>query len=253
MDTSEVPVPSGATAVIWDGMGPAGAPLPDGTYAYEIVPRDAAGNVGQALVRQVVVSTMLALVKSSAAVFDPATPGATRRTATFSFTLARPASVSVTVADVAGRIVRTLGTGTQMASGPQAVPWDGTSDAGTPVPPGTYTATVRASDGIGTATQTAIVGVGPFRVAVSPAAATRGKVLVITIWTALPLAAAPKLRVTQPGIGAWDATLTSINATTWRLRTTVPTGGHAGALKVRVTGGAPGGPAAAYDVAVPLR
>ena len=253
VDASEVAVASGAGAVIWDGRGPAGAPLPDGTYAYEVVPRDGAGNVGRALVRQVVVSTMLAAVKSTAAVFDPTTPGATRLATAFSFTLARPATVSVTVADAAGHLVRTLASATPMGAGPQAVPWDAASDAGAPVPPGTYTATVRATDGVGTATQTAVVGVGPFRVAVSPATAVRGKVIVITIWTALPLATPPTLTVTQPGNGAWDATLTAINATTWRLRTIVPTGGHAGTLSVHVAGIAPGGAAATYDVAVPLR
>jgi flagellar hook assembly protein FlgD len=253
VDAGEVATGSGASAVIWDGRGPAGVPLPDGAYTYEIVPRDAAGNVGRALVRQVVVATMLAAVKSTAAVFDPTTPGAARSATAFAFTLARPASVTVTVADPAGHLVRTLASATPLGAGPQSVPWDATSDAGAQVPPGTYTATITASDGLGTAMQAVVVGVGPFRVAVSPATATRGKVLVITIWTALPLTAPPTLRVTQPGVGAWDATLTPINASTWRLRTTVPTGGRAGTLSVRVAGAAPGGATATYAVAVPLR
>jgi flagellar hook assembly protein FlgD len=253
VDASEVSVESGAGAVIWDGHGAGEAPIPDGTYTYEILPRDTAGNVGPALVRQVLVSTMLAAVRSSAAVFDPATPGATRTAAAFSFTLARPATVSVTVADAAGHVVRTITSAASMGVGPRAVPWDGAADAGAPVAPGTYTATVRADDGITSATQTAVVGVGPFRVAVSPVAAARGKVLIITIWTALPLAAPPDLTVTQPGIGAWDATVVPLNATTWRLRTTVPTGGHAGKLKIHVVGTVPGGAAATYDVSVSLR
>ena len=253
VDTSDVSVGSGAGAVIWDGRGAAGVPIPDGAYTYEIAPRDAAGNVGHALVRQVVVSTMLAGMRSSAAVFDPITPGATRRATIFSFTLARPAAASVTVADASGRVIRTIAAAGPLTAGPQAIPWDGTSDAGMPVTPGTYTATVLADDGVTSATQAAVVGVGPFRVAVSPVTAVRGKVVVITIWTAIPLLAPPDLTVTQPGIGAWDATLAPINATTWRLRTTVPTGGRAGMIGIHVAGSVPGGTAATYDVAVPLR
>ncbi len=249
VDTSDVPVPAGAGAVIWDGRGPVGAPIPDGSYTYAIVPRDAGGNLGRAVTRQVTVSTTLASVRTSAAVFDPATPGATRRDATLSFTLTRPATVTWTAVDAAGRTVRTFAAAQPMAAGPQSITWDGLSDAGAAVAPGTYTVTVRADDGATSPAQAVVVGVGPFRVAVSPVAPTRGKVVVITVWTALPLTAPPDVTVTQPGIGAWDAALTPLNATTWRLRTTIPTGGHAGRISLHVAGGV----GATYDVALPLR
>ncbi|MFQ6098793.1 MAG: FlgD immunoglobulin-like domain containing protein, partial [Armatimonadota bacterium] len=65
------------------------------------------------------------------------------------FDLDASASVSVEVINVAGRRVRRLAADRTMAAGRATLTWDGRSDAGTPVPRGTYLlrAVARSADG----------------------------------------------------------------------------------------------------------
>ena len=62
-----------------------------------------------------------------------------------------PLHMSATVADSTGALVRTLASGDGRARDHWR--WDGTSDAGSLVPPGVYTATVAATAGVGGAAQ----------------------------------------------------------------------------------------------------
>jgi hypothetical protein len=75
-----------------------------------------------------------------------------RRAAGFipiSFTLDKPAKVSLAICDPAGRLIRT-GLGAQpYPAGPQTWMWDGLDDADTPVPAGSYTVKLLTHDGIG--------------------------------------------------------------------------------------------------------
>jgi hypothetical protein len=67
------------------------------------------------------------------------------------FTIAAPAQVSIEIRNDAGAPVRHLLTGaTYDHAGSFAVEWDRTNDMGQRVPPGTYTATVTATDESGT-------------------------------------------------------------------------------------------------------
>jgi len=66
-----------------------------------------------------------------------------------SFTLDKPAKVSLAICDAAGKLVRTaLGAKTYPA-GSQTWMWDGLDDADKPVPAGSYTAKILTHDGIG--------------------------------------------------------------------------------------------------------
>jgi hypothetical protein len=69
------------------------------------------------------------------------------------FALSTPAYCDVEVLNIAGRTVRRLRTGQLMASGPNAVVWDGRSDAGTAAPRGMYLVRVRARAEDGTQVQ----------------------------------------------------------------------------------------------------
>src|SRR5439155_26566316 len=65
--------------------------------------------------------------------------------------LAGPASnVTAVVTDKNGKVVRTMQLGPQ-AGGQLAVAWDGRDDGGTPLPDGTYSVAVTASDKSGAA------------------------------------------------------------------------------------------------------
>ncbi len=228
VDTSQVPNPAGASAVIWDGRGANGATLPDGEYVYEIVPRDAAGNAGPALVRRVIISTTIGFVRTTASVMDPATPSATVRSADLSFTLARAASVTWSMADAKGRSIRFFAKGQSMAPGPQRVTWDGRNDAGALVAPGTYTMVVRADDGVTRAVGRTTVGVGPFRVVAVPAAPVHGKLATFTVTTALTLTKPPTVTLKLPNGAAIDVALTPVDAGTWRAKLRIPKSAGAG-------------------------
>ncbi len=228
VDASEVPNPAGSSAIIWDGRGPNGAPLPDGTYTYQVAPRDAAGNVGSSITRTVVISTTIGWVRSTATVIDPTTPSAVVRDVALSFTLAHAATVTWSMADARGRSIRFFAKAQPMAPGPLAVTWDGRDDAGALVPAGTYTMVLRAEDGVTHAVARTTVGVGPFRVVTSPAIPVHGKVATFTVTTALPLDGAPSVRITLPGAGTIAVPVTRVDGATWRGKLKLAAGARAG-------------------------
>jgi flagellar hook assembly protein FlgD len=253
VDSSEVHVGSGAGAVIWDGRGASGAVLPDGTYAYQLVARDAAGNGSSPLVRSVIISTTLTGVRSTRLVFDPASAGATIRDTAIAFMLARPAAVTVTISDAKGKTVRTVARSLQMGAGAQQVTWDGLTDAGTPVADGLYYPIVRVGDGNTSAAQRTTVGVGAMRIVVSPGTLGRGKAATITVAVSSPLAKAPKIMVGQPGIAPWAAKAAKIDATTWRVKVRIKSGGAAGTTTVTATGTGADGAAIGSSIRLPTR
>lgn len=65
---------------------------------------------------------------------------------TIPFTLDHERSVDLWIADGTGRRVRTLVRGRQVAPGSYRVVWDGTDDAGTALPDGTYVFVLRSDD-----------------------------------------------------------------------------------------------------------
>ncbi|MBC7288099.1 MAG: hypothetical protein H5T86_08680, partial [Armatimonadetes bacterium] len=75
------------------------------------------------------------------------------------FTLSAPATVTVDVMNIAGRLVRRIVADRETAAGPCAVRWNGCSAGGSPVPPGRYLVRViaRAEDGQQVTATTSIV------------------------------------------------------------------------------------------------
>lgn len=63
---------------------------------------------------------------------------------TVTFALAQPQRVSLTIHDVAGRLIRTLIAGETLPAGEQAWTWSGVDDRGRPVPSGVYRGRVQA-------------------------------------------------------------------------------------------------------------
>jgi hypothetical protein len=73
-------------------------------------------------------------------------PNPSRGATTFAFTLPSTGAVSLEILDVSGRRVRTLRHGA-LAAGRHAFAFDGRSESGSPLPPGSYFARVRTSGG----------------------------------------------------------------------------------------------------------
>jgi hypothetical protein len=75
----------------------------------------------------------------------PSRPNPARGAAVIPFEIPRDASVDLRVFDVAGRVVKTLVSG-DLTAGPHETRWDGTSDTGQRVHPGTYFYRLRMGD-----------------------------------------------------------------------------------------------------------
>ncbi len=198
--TSTLPMKAGRASVTWDGRSDAGSVVPDGTYVLTVTPRDAAGNVGAPVSRQVSVYMSVTALRGSLGAFFPQDPNATAPAATtLGFTLAAPATVTWTVSDTAGRTVATQYVDAPLPPGAYAVDWNGRDAAGTIVPPGTYYSNIRATDGtLSSRTRVPFV-VDAFAIAVSDTTPARGQTITVTVASADVLGAAPRLTIAQPG------------------------------------------------------
>jgi hypothetical protein len=80
---------------------------------------------------------------SGVAVLHPPYPNPANSGASLAFDLVRPGDVEVTVHDAAGRVVRTLVSGSRLGAGPHIVSWDRRDDDGRDVASGVYFCSVR--------------------------------------------------------------------------------------------------------------
>jgi flagellar hook assembly protein FlgD len=134
----------------WDGRVKADGELvrgPEGRYAFELLLRDAAGNIGT-LTTPVNLDLTLGFLKVKPASFSPTGDGV-KDTATFSFKLTRRADVTVRVLD-GQTMVRRFGMGSRGA-GTQSVVWDGLDDHGAAAPSRAYRVEVAANGAEATA------------------------------------------------------------------------------------------------------
>jgi hypothetical protein len=229
--TSAVLGSSGAT-VRWNGMAE-GAWVPDGEYRVRIRAIDAAGNRSEAVGRDVVAYAALGYVRTSTPVFFPQDGDRLSSTATLGFTLAAPATVDWTIRSASGAVVRTVRAAEALEAGPQSFAWNGRDDAGAMVPRGTYRSVVTAGDGSVSVTQSVSVTADAFRITASDSTPARGQRITITARSAEGLDAAPRLRVSQPGIGAWSVTMRKTDTRVYKATITLKSS-STGTVRFRV-------------------
>jgi flagellar hook assembly protein FlgD len=235
VDHAAVTVSGSAGTISWDGRDTAGAYVPDGTYTLSFVAKDRAGNRSVPQARSVNVFGALGYVASSKTVFFPQDGDSLGRTTTLSIRLRSAATVTWSVRTPAGALVRTIKDDEALAAGTHTFSWDGRDDAGALVPRGSYRAVATATDGTLGAGQAASVVADAFRIAASDATPGRGQRITITATTAEPLGSAARLRVYQPGIAAWDATMTKVATGVYRVTVTLKSS-QTGTLRFRVAG-----------------
>lgn len=195
-----LPAAAGRVRVTWDGRTDAGVIAPDGQYTLTLTPRDATGNVGAALTRPVAVYAAVTALPASPSPFFPQDPNATSpTTTTLGFSLAAPATVTWTVSDRAGRTVATRYLAVPLAPGAHSFTWDGRDAAGNVVPPGTYYSNINASNGNLSLRTRAPFVVDAFAISVSDTTPARGQAITISVVSAEPLGANPRLVIAQPG------------------------------------------------------
>ena len=228
---------SGApTRVTWDGRDASGSIVADGRYVISIAPVDGAGNAGSSQERSVSLVAALSRVASSAPVFYPQDLDSLAPSTTLSFTLARPMTVTWTLRDAAARVIDTHLAATALPPGTQSWVFDGRRSDGTMLPPGRYLSYVTASDGSVTVAQSVSFEVDAFLIKPGDATPGRGQTITVTVTSAEPLSARPRLSVYEPGLAAWSATLSRISGTTYRVTLRLRTGGGAGTVSFKVTG-----------------
>jgi len=224
------------TSVTWDGRDAAGNISPDGRYVITVAPVDAGGNVGIGQERTVSLVTALSGVATSASVFYPQDLDQLAPTTTLSFNLARPMTVTWTLRDAAAKVIDTHFAGAALPAGTQTWVFDGRRSDGTMLPPGRYLSYVVASDGTFVAAQSIWFEADAFLIQPSDATPGRGQTITVTVTSAEPLSASPRLSVYQPGVTAWSAALTRVSGSTYRATIKLRTGGGSGTVSFKVTG-----------------
>lgn len=209
-------VKAGAGSITWDGKSTGGTVVPDGLYTARFSPRDAAGNVGQAGERLLGVYASLSKVATSTTIFYPQDGDRLSKTATLSFALARPATVTWRITTLGGTVVRTIKSSEGVAAGAQSFVWNGRDDGGALVARGTYASVVTASNGTVGATQKTWVELNAFSFKVSDSTPARGQTITITTTSAELLKGAPSVRISQPGIAAWSVRMTLVSGRTYK-------------------------------------
>jgi hypothetical protein len=229
----------------WDGRGDGGAVVPDGGYVLAVSPMSAGGALGAAMSVRTRVLTAIKAPAVAPAVFDPLDfPGAASGT-TLSVIMTQPATVTWTVTDSAGRVVRTLWSSRPTPAGAWSLSWDGTgtlpgSGQTGLLPAGLYRSTIAATTPAGTLLMRSNVWLMPFRVTASPAVVSAGRLISVLVVSAGPLQGAPRLYVAQPGLTPWPVALRPTGGNNYRATFRLQAGA-AGTVGLLVVGTGPTG------------
>jgi hypothetical protein len=231
-----VPNGSAAEVLTWNGRTTAGDYAPDGIYTIRVIPEDVAGNNGEGVDRTVKLIAALRTVTSTRSIFFPQDGDALAKSATLSFTLARPMTVTWTIRNAAGETVNTHLTDTALPAGTHAWKYTGLTTDGALLPRGQYTSRVTATDGTLTATQTYTFDMNAFRLKLSDSTPGRGQSITITVAAAEKLAKRPTLFVYQPGLTRWAVLLTKTGTYSYKATIRLKSSGKAGTMSLKVKG-----------------
>ena len=232
---------AGAGHVIWAGDTDAGGIAADGRYTVQLAPRDLAGNVGGTLTDDVAVYGSLSRVTVSAHYFFPQDNDAYAKTTRFSFSLARPATVTWTLTGPTGALVYQRYHDAVLPAGTYAYTWNGKTPSGSWAPRGKYTLTVAATNGSESWSQSTYAFADAFRIIPSTTTPARGQTITVTVITAETLTAAPSLTWTQPGHSAKVVTMKKVTSTSYKISIRLYSSGTAGTLRLKVSGHDRGG------------
>ncbi len=225
-----------AEVLAWTGRDTAGDYVPDGTYTIRVAPQDLAGNIGEGVDRTVKVVAALRSVTSTRSIFFPQDADALAKSATLSFVLARPMTVTWTIRNAAGETVNAHLADAVLPAGTHAWKFTGLATDGTMLPRGRYTSHVTATDGTLSATQTYSFDVNAFRLTLSDSTPGRGQSITVTVASAETLATRPTLFIYQPGVARWAVLLTKTGTYSYKATIRLKSSGRAGTLALKVKG-----------------
>ena len=226
----------GASTSRWNGRNNAGGYVADGTYTLTYVPRDIAGQTGDAVSTQALVLTAIKVAKPSATAFHPSDADSLARKTTLRLTVNQRALIDWRIVDASGKVVRTVRANSSVAASIIKFGWNGRADDGSWVPDGWYASVATAQTDLGTYSNERRVYVGAYRVKPSTESPARGTRLKLVILSSEPLSGKPNVLVTQPGIESWTVSTTKVTSKKFRATISLRTGGQAGILELLVTG-----------------
>ena len=221
-----------AGTIAWDGRTASGSLVNDGSYTIQVSGRDAAGNASTRD-HTVVVDRTVRLSKTGSRFF-PHDGDALAPSTTLSWALARSATVTVQVFR-GDRIVRTPIGGRARAAGTYSWTWNGKDATGAYLPRGFYTIRLTATSSVGTTVISKTVFSDAFGVTLSAPTRTSGQSLSVTVSPVEPLAAAPRISLTQSGSSAVTKTATKLADGRYRAVFTIAPGAPGTAI-IRMTG-----------------
>jgi flagellar hook assembly protein FlgD len=231
--------PGGPGSGTWNGKNNAGSYVPDGVYTVRATPHNRAGTEGNSDSVDVNVFTTMRSPSVSPAHFYAADGDGMARTTTLSVNLQSPATFWWKVSDKNGNVVRTFVNGVSTGAGQQSFQWDGKDSAGAYVPDGTYYSVTTTTTSAGTYFHSLPVDVRAFRLTTASVAPfVRGTKVKFVVYTAEPLSARPKVKVTAPGLLAKTYSTTAVKNTpgAYSVTVTFATTGQAGTVQFRVQG-----------------
>ncbi|HVL54483.1 MAG TPA: FlgD immunoglobulin-like domain containing protein [Vitreimonas sp.] len=206
----------GTGSTTWDGRSNAGSVVPDGSYTVRLIARDRAGNVTAPEYRQVTVYAALSKVVASAVRFYPQDGDRLATHTTFSFTLARPATVTWQIRKADGTPVFIRYDNAALVAGTYSFKWYGKDSTGANVPTGIYATHVRATNGTVGIAQATTVELNAFAIRSSNTTPKRGETVTVTATSAEPLTGNVYLHVTQPGLATWAVKMPKVATNTFR-------------------------------------
>ena len=242
---------AGSATITWNGKADDGSWAPDGSYSISVRAVDRAGNRSDPQLRSVDAFGALGFVGSSKALFFPQDGDTLATTTVLTYQLRTPATVDWTIRNTAGTVVRTIRAGAAQGAGSASFTWNGRDDEGAFVPRGTYRSVVTATDGTFTSTQATAFVADAFRITASDTTPGRGQRITVTAVTAEGLVTTPSVRVYQPGIPDWGATMTRVDSRTWRVTITLKSSAT-GSLRLKVMAKDSGGASQSSNLVLPL-
>ena len=214
----------GATgSIAWDGIDRTGRRVADGLYYFSIDVSDRSLNRTYQEIAFSVDRTAGHLAWSPA-LFFPHDADAYAKTSKASFRLGRSAATTLRVYSVAGAYVKSAWVNRTLAAGAWGWTWDGRDGRGARVPRGWYRAVLTATSWVGTTTLTKLILVDAFSVTVSLASPAGGQTVTLTLRSAEPLRAAPRVTFRQAGMAAVTRTATSLGGGRYLVRFTLVAG-----------------------------
>jgi hypothetical protein len=221
-------------ALTWTGHSSTGTAVPDGRYTFMVDLTDGAGN-RRVVEVPLIVDRTLSRLAWSPSLFFPHDGDAYARTATVSFRLSRTATTTLQVFGRDGTYIKTAWANRTLGAGTWSWTYNGYTGTRQLAPRGWYFARLITVTPIGTTVQTRLLLADAFGIEPSTWTPARGTSFTVTIRTAEPLAAAPRVTFTQPGLAGVARTATSLGGGRYRVTFTVAAGAP-GAATIAVSG-----------------